>query len=142
MALDEAVAVERGVDRAHRGRRDHRVVVDQLVADLGCAPGGVLLLDPEDRPLDLERQLVALPVGGLAAVVQPIEATGLVALKDLVAGDPGDAELPAQRRHLLAFEQAGNESEAFIHRFTLVPGHLGGLPPNAEMCKPCARNIP
>jgi len=32
------------------------------------------------------------------------------------------------RCHLLAFEQAGDESEAFIHRFTLVPGHLGGLP--------------
>jgi hypothetical protein len=43
---------------------------------------------------------------------------------------------------LLAFEQAGDESEAFIRRFTLVPWHLGGLSQNAEMCKPCARNIP
>lgn len=52
-SLDEAVAIERGVDRARRGRRDHGVVPDQLVADLRCAPGGVLLLDPQDRPLDV-----------------------------------------------------------------------------------------
>ena len=40
----------------------------------------------------------------------------------------GDAELAAQGRHLLAFQQAGYEAEAFIHRLTLVPGHLGALP--------------
>jgi hypothetical protein len=40
----------------------------------------------------------------------------------------GNAELAAQRRHLLAFQQAGYETEAFIHRLTLVPGHLGALP--------------
>jgi hypothetical protein len=34
----------------------------------------------------------------------------------------------AQQRHLLAFQQAGYEAEAFIHRFTLVPGQLGALP--------------
>ena len=138
-ALDEAVAIERGVDRAHRRRRDHRVLADQLVADLRRAPGRVLLLDAEDRPLDLKRQLVGLPIRGLAAIVEPVEAAFLVAIEDLVAGDPGDAELAAHWRHLLAFQQAGYEAEAFIHRFTLVPGHLGA-PPNAEMCKPCARN--
>lgn len=46
----------------------------------------------------------------------------------MISGAPGDSELAAQRRHLLAFQQAGYESEAFIHRLTLVPGHLGGLP--------------
>src|SRR5688500_13682736 len=48
-SLDEAIAVERSVDRAHRRWRDHRVLADQLVADLRGAPGDVLLLDPQDR---------------------------------------------------------------------------------------------
>jgi hypothetical protein len=126
--FDEPVAIECRVDRAHRRRRDHRVLTDQLVADLRCAPGRELFLDPEDRPLDLERQLVGLAVRGLAAVVESIEAACLVAVEDFVAGHPGDAELAAHRRHLLAFQQAGYEAEAFIHRLTLFPGHLGALP--------------
>jgi len=32
------------------------------------------------------------------------------------------------RCHLLTFERAGYEAEAFVHRFTLIPGHLGALP--------------
>src|SRR4030095_1338733 len=64
----------------------------------------------------------------LAAVVEPVEAACLVAVEDLVAGHPGDAELAAHRRHLLAFQQTGYEAEAFIHRLTLFPGHLGALP--------------
>ncbi len=59
--------------------------------------------------------------------MEPVQPALLVPVEDLVAGAPGDAELPAQRRHLLAFEQAGYESEAFIHRLTLVPGHLEAL---------------
>jgi hypothetical protein len=31
------------------------------------------------------------------------------------------------------------ELNSLIHRFTLFPGHLGS-PPNAVMCKLCARN--
>jgi hypothetical protein len=71
---------------------------------------------------------VNLSTGALAAVVEAVQPALLVPVEDLVAGDPGDAELPAQGRHLLAFQQAGYKSEAFIHRFTLVPGHLGALP--------------
>ena len=138
-ALDQAVAIEHGVDGADRRRLDHRALPDQLVADLRRAPGRVLLLDAQDGAFDLEGQLVGMPIGPAAAIVERVEAALLVAVEDLVAGDPRDAELPAQRRHLLALEQAGYESEAFIHRFTLFPGHLGSSP-NAEMCKPCLRN--
>jgi hypothetical protein len=49
----------------------------------------MLLLDPQDRPLDLIGQLVGVPVGPTRAVVEAVETTGLVALVDLVAGDPG-----------------------------------------------------
>jgi len=46
-------------------------------------------------------------------------------IEDLVAGNTGDTEFSAQRRHFLAFQKTGNESESFIHRFTLIPRHLG-----------------
>jgi hypothetical protein len=124
-ALHEAVAIEHGMDRAHGRRPDHRELADQLVADLRRPPGGVLLLDPEDRPLDLVRQLVGVAIGPARAVVQALEAAGLVALEDLVPRDPGDPELAAQRGHLLALEEPGDESEAFVHGSTRSPRHPG-----------------
>src|SRR5690606_31103871 len=56
-----------------------------------------------------------------------------------VTGHPRDAELPAQRRHLLSLEQPGDEPEAFVHGSTLLPRHPGRSP-NARLCKPCVRN--
>ncbi len=135
--LHQAVAVEHGVDGAHRRCRDHRVLADQLVAQLRCAPGGVLLLDPQDRAFDLVGQLVGLAVRRPAAVIEPVQATCLVAVEDLVACHPGDAEFTTERRHLLAFEQAGNELQSLIHRFTLFPGHLG----SPQMPK-CVNHVP
>jgi len=66
-----------------------------------------------------------MPVGPAAAVIKGIKATLLVAVEDLVAGDARDAELAAQRRHLLSLKQAGDKAKTFIHRLTLVPGHSG-----------------
>jgi hypothetical protein len=91
----------------------------------------MLLLDAQDHPLDLKWQLVGLPVRCLAAIVEPIEAAFLVAIEDLVAGDPGDPELAAHGCHFLAFQEPGYETEAFVHGFTLIPRHPGA-PPNAE----------
>ena len=71
-ALDQAVAIEHGVDGADRRRLDHRVLADQLGADLRRLPGGIFLLDPKDRALGLERQLVGKPVGPAAAVVERV----------------------------------------------------------------------
>jgi len=50
--------------------------------------------------------------------MQPVEAALPVAVEDLVAGQPGDAELPADGCPLLAFEQAGYEAEAFVQKGT------------------------
>jgi len=55
----------------------------------------VLLLQLHDPGLDLERQLVGLPVGPPAAVGQAVQADLPVAAVDLVAGLAGDAEFPA-----------------------------------------------
>src|SRR5262249_3514285 len=43
--------------------------------------------------------------------------------EDLVAGLARNAELGAQRRHLLALEQAGDKPESLVHDVTLLPRH-------------------
>jgi hypothetical protein len=50
-------------------------------------------------------------------------ATVFVAVEDLIAGFAGDAELGAQRGHLLALEQAGDKPEPLVHDVTLLPRH-------------------
>jgi hypothetical protein len=123
--LHEPVPIEHGVDRAGGRRLDHRQLAYQLVADLRGAPGRVFPLDPEDGAFDLERQLVGVPIRSAAAVIEGVKTAFLVAVEDLVAGDPRNAELTAHRSHLLALEQPSYKSEAFIHRFTLLPEHRG-----------------
>ncbi len=88
--------------------------------------------DAQYGALDLEGQLVGLSVGSSAAIVQAVQAAVFVAVKDLVTGDAGNAELPAHGSHLLTLEQAGNKSESFIHWFTLIPRHLGS--PQMRQC--------
>ena len=46
------------------------------------------MLDAQNGALDLEGQPVGMPVGSTAAIVEAIQATFLVAIEDLVAGDP------------------------------------------------------
>jgi len=53
----------------------------------------------------------------------PVKVALLAAIEYLVAGDPGNAELAAQGRHLLALEEPACEIQTVIHRFTLFPGH-------------------
>ncbi len=44
-------------------------IPDQLVANLGSPPGGVLLFDTQNRPLDLVGQLVGLSARCSAVVI-------------------------------------------------------------------------
>ena len=80
-----------------------------------------------------------MSVGAAGPVLQSPEPFILVTIENFVAGLAGDAELPSQRGHLLAVEQAGHKAEAFIHTITLFPGHPGSSP-NAKLCNLCARN--
>ena len=82
-AGDEAVAVEHGVDGADGGGLDPQLEPAQLLADLGRAPGGVFLAQLEDPALDLEGQLVGLPVGPAAAIGEAFEADVAIAPVDL-----------------------------------------------------------
>src|SRR5271167_619569 len=65
----------------------------------------------------------------------------LVAPENLVSGFPGDAELPTHMAHRLAFQKAGNETQALVHDRTLFPRHRH-LPPAIAggRCYPCVRN--
>jgi hypothetical protein len=96
--------------RADRRRLEHRELAQQLVADLSGTPGGMLLLNPQDRTFNLKGQLVGLPVRSPAAVVEAVQARVRVSVKYILNGHTGDSELTAQRRHLLAFEQTGYET--------------------------------
>jgi len=71
---------------------------------LGAPQPGILALEADDDRLQLGRQAVRLAEGPAAAVSQSLEAAICVAVEDLVARLAGDAELGAQRRHLLALE--------------------------------------
>src|SRR5579872_6054800 len=67
------------------------------------------------------------------AVTRADSAVRVVACEDLVTGLAGDAELSAQRRHLLSIQQPGNELQSFVHGFTHLPGHLA-LPAKGPNC--------
>src|SRR4030095_12525594 len=100
--LSEAVAIADGMDGTDRGQVRHRRLLTELLADLGRAPAGILALPPDDPRLDRGRQAVRLAERPAVAVGQGLEAAIFVAVEDLVAGLARDAELGAQRRHLLA----------------------------------------
>src|SRR6476646_10111828 len=67
-----------------------------------------------------------------------LHAAVLVAVENLVAGLPRNPELGAQRRHLLALEQADDKPESLVHDVTLLPRHA----PSCEgaKCHLSARN--
>jgi hypothetical protein len=71
---------------------------------LGAPPTRLIPLDLQDLLLNLEWQLVSVSIRPTAAIGQTLKAAILVSAIDLVAGLPRDIELPAQSRHLLAFQ--------------------------------------
>ena len=99
----------------YRRRRRSRI--------FGAPPARIFLLERDDQRLDLQRELVGMPIRPPAPVGQPVQAAVLVAGVDLVAGLAGNAELTAEAGHRLAVQQAGNESKTFFHDTTLLPGH-------------------
>jgi hypothetical protein len=106
------------------GQQDLAVLATDHLADLRGTPAGVLALELQDQVLDLKGEFAALAVGSATAIRETFQAAVLVAGKDLVAGLSGDIELPAQYRHLLAFQQPSDEPQLLVHLATLLPRHL------------------
>lgn len=138
-ALDQPVTVEHGMHRADGRAMYVRIEAPKPLADLRCAPAGPLPPQPHDQRLDLDGQLAGLAVWSPGPVRQPVQAAVAVTLQQLVARLARDVELPADRRHRLAVEQAGNELQTFVHQATLLPRHLAILR-KEPMCNLCVRN--
>jgi hypothetical protein len=75
---------------------------DQALADFPSPPAGVLVLHLQNKVFHLERKLVGVAVRTTTPVCEPLQATFLIAIEDLVTGLAGDPELPAKFRHRLA----------------------------------------
>jgi hypothetical protein len=101
-ALDQTVAIEHGMDRAFGRDRNARESAEQALANLSSTPAGVLALHVQDEIFHLEWKLVGVAIGAAAAVGQPVNATFLITIKDLVAGLTGNPKLSAEFRHRLA----------------------------------------
>jgi hypothetical protein len=81
----------------------------------------MLTLHVQDVVLQLKGQLIGIAIGTSASVGEPVNATFLIAIEDLVVAR--DPELSAQIRHGLARESASYELNSLIHDRTLLPRH-------------------
>jgi len=77
-------------------------IINKAFADLASAPARMLVLYVQDEVFDLKRKLVGVAIWTSASVGQPLKATFLIAIENLVAGLAGNAKLPAKFRHWLA----------------------------------------
>src|SRR5579872_4237419 len=119
------MAIEHGVDGgAGRDLDRVRQSSHQALADLACSPVGFLAPGCDDCRLDLLRQLVGVSEGAPGPITETFQPTLLIALKDLVAGFPGNAEFPAQRSHALAVLEPDHKPHAFVHNRTFPPWHV------------------
>src|SRR5712691_10833695 len=129
--LHEMVAIQHRMHGADRGQVRAGELLPELLADLGRTPARVLSLQPNDRRLNGRRQPIRLAMRPSRAIGERPDAAVFVAVEDLVARFARDAELGAQRRHLLAVEQAGHKAEPLVHDVTLLPRHA----PSSEGAK-------
>jgi hypothetical protein len=101
-AFDQAVAIQHGMDRAFGRDRNARESAEQALGNLSSTPAGVLALHVQDEIFHLEGKLVGVAIWAAAAVGQPLNATFLIAIKELLAGLTGNPKLSAKFRHRLA----------------------------------------
>src|SRR5256885_1753987 len=99
-ALDQAMAIENGVDRAFGWNPNiASEPPDQEFADFARAPMRLVALERDDEALDLLRQLVCVAHGPARTVGQCRHSVLLVAIENLVAGLAGYAEIAAHLGH-------------------------------------------
>ena len=88
-----------------RGHVRRRQSANQQLTDLPSTPVLFLALDGDDACLELGRQLIGEPDRPARAVGERFEAVLLVAVKDLVSGFAGDAEIAADLSHRLKVQE-------------------------------------
>src|SRR5215831_4817129 len=139
-AFDQTVPIEHRVDGA-LGRNPNIAIEapNQELADLARAPMWLRGFELDNQGLDLSRQLVGIAYRAFGAVTQRLKPVFLVAIKDLVAGLPRNAEIPAYVRHCLPVQQPGDKPQALLHHRTRFPRHQHLPPTKGEKCYPCVR---
>ena len=139
-ALDQAMAIEHRMDGAFGRNPDIAVEPSyQQLPDLARAPVRLLGLEPDNQALELLRQLVGIAHRPPRAVAQRRQPVLPVAIENLVAGLAGYAEFPADVRHGLPVQQAGDKAKAFFHNRTRFPRHPHLPLAKSEKCNPCVR---
>src|ERR1700675_3865152 len=110
----------------------------QALTNFASTPAGVLVLYVQDEVFDLERKSVSVAIRTSASVREPLHATFLITIEDLIAGLAGDAKLPAKFRHPLPGGPGSHKLQSFIHDRTLLPRHHS-LPSTGRKCHLCVR---
>src|SRR5437868_14091005 len=89
---------------------------NQALADFPSTPAGVLVLHIQNKVFHLERKLVGVAERTAAPVCEPLNATFLIAIENLITGLARNAELPAEFRHRPAGYPASNKLQPPVHR--------------------------
>src|SRR5208282_6141788 len=97
-ALDQSMTIEHGMDGAFGWDGDVGESAKEALANLACAPTGVLTLHVQNIVFHLEGKLVGVAIGTPASIGQSVHPTFLIAIEDFVAGLTGDTKLPAKIR--------------------------------------------
>src|SRR5262249_53173433 len=107
--------------------------------DLAGAPVRFVAFEADDEALELGGELVGVMDGSAGAVGEGLEAMLLLAVKGFVTGFSGNAGSAAKVGHGLAVEEPSNETQAFFHDRTLLPGHWHLPAVAGGKCYPCVR---
>src|SRR4030095_1851730 len=107
-----------------RNRDGMRKRPQQPLPNLARAPVGLLAFGRHNRRLDLLGELIGVAERPARSVGQTFQATFFITLEDLVAGFPGDVELPAQRGHTLPVLEPDHETHALVSHSTFPPWPL------------------
>lgn len=123
---------------ASRSGLNARIFVLDYLSYLRGSPIWLLVLQMNNESFNLVRRLIRMLVRRSAAVIKPRVSVLLITIPDLVAGDPGNSKLPAQRRHFLARQQTADELSSLVHDTRLFPRHMS--PPSCEIDMPKSVN--
>src|SRR6202171_5338386 len=112
-ALHETVAIQHRMNGTFGRNLNTGKSANQALANLTSSPGSVLALHVQDIVFHLKRKVMGIVTGTPAPVSQPLNATFLIAIEDLVAGLARDRELSAEFRHRLPGSPGRHQLQAF-----------------------------
>src|ERR1022692_2650284 len=98
-ALDQSMTIEHGMDGTFGGDGDVGESTKEALANLACAPAGVLTLHVQNIVFHLEGKLVGIAIGTPASIGQSLHPTFRGAIEDFGARLGGDTNPPEKISH-------------------------------------------